>query len=218
MNTRIKHFVLTLLLLTTLNSCTKETLLSCDPYTNNWAKEKLSYYENAGRNELLQLSIAEQRAIINGMSGTKRVSLWHEKLEIIKSENLLSPEELSIYEETITYMKDYHFENPKKSQDLISFIESKLIILYENYNWDEKKEFYYYHTWLTESEYNDAILYELIHQSSTDPDDNINSKDCSCRSSRLECSAGMICTEGNCNKVLGCGIVNMSNCIGICKG
>ena len=205
-----------------LCSCTKETRLSCDPFTNSWAKGKVSYYEEVGRDELLKLSLSEQRAIINGLSGQKRVSLWNEKLEIVKQEKSLSNEELLIFEEIIDYIKPYHFEESSKAEELLAFTEEKLKTLYTKYGWDEEKEFFYLHTWLTESEYNDAFLFEITQTSSGqgyDDDDNTNpnQNDCKCMPYRLECSAGMICVEGNCKTVKGCGLFNQKNCTGTCQ-
>ena len=77
------------------------------------------------------------------------------------------------------------------------------------------------HTWLTESEYNDAFLFEITQTSSgqgSDDDDNTNPNqcDCTCMPNKFECSVGMICVEGNCMTVKGCGIFNLNNCTGMC--
>lgn len=119
-------------------------------------------------------------------------------------------------------MQPYHFDDLKRTPELINYIEDRLIVLRDVYGWTDETEFYFLHTWLTENEYKDAILFELIQQqtrSSIEPggENGKEQSDCDCLPNRLECFPLTTCVEGNCKKVLGCGIVNMSNCIGICK-
>jgi hypothetical protein len=211
-----------ILCMTILSSCSKEQLLSCDPIIDEWAKENLHYYENAGREELLELSLSEQRAIIIGLSGAKRVQLWNEKLEIIKEEKILIGEELSIYESIINTLQPIHFENSNKTQEFLGFVEQKLEILYDRYAWDEQKEFYFLHTWLTKKEYADAYIFEHLQtKGEFDPSigggTNTDAKACECRANRAECFGTQLCEKGGCETELGCGILNMSLCNGLCK-
>lgn len=128
-----------------LSACSKEPLLSCDPVINKWARENLPHYENADREELLELSLSEQRAIIIGLSGAKRVQLWNEKLKIVKDQNILPEEELCIYEDIINALQPIHFEDPDKSMEFLVFVEQKLEILYNKHiSGMNKKNFIFY--------------------------------------------------------------------------
>ncbi len=200
-----------------ISACTKQDILSCDPSINKWALDNIAYYETASRDELLLLTIPEQRAIIVGLSGEKRMELWRNKLEIIKSKQLLKPEELAIYSDIIYFIKPEHFNNPDKSLELTEYAENRIHILQEEYNWEDRKVFFYFYTWLTEDEYNDALLFSELNQAVTKGSIDDGTSDCNCMPYRFECSASEICFEQNCSATQGCGLFNNNTCTGKCK-
>lgn len=102
----------TFMLLTTgiiiMNSCKKDTIYSCDPKLNSWAKANRDSFHDITRKQLALLPMSIQNAIYNTLTPEEKRNLWVEKLNIVMEE---WPESISIRVDILT--TNLELFNPK---------------------------------------------------------------------------------------------------------
>lgn len=215
----MKRFLFINLTLISLISCQKT--LSCDPVIDAWAKENLEYYSNAGRNEIVALSMSRQMAIYRGLTSEKKVELWKAKKHLVHQSGILSEAEYNDYSRLFDYMKPYHYDSAKGMQELRNYAGEWKALMQDKYSWDEEKLFVFSHIWMTRQEFLQAILCDSVITKGNGAPGTHGDGTCDCSYS-IYCQTsglGRVCSDKDKCKQGdgGCGIVGSSNCTGICQ-
>ena len=199
-------------------SCSTKPELSCDPIVNMWAKENIAKYENASRETIIELPISRQRAIYNGLSSQKKVDLWKSKQLLVKESNCLSETEYNDYSILFDYLKPEHYDSMDRRKELIEFANRWSMLMRSKHGWDDEKIIVYSHIWMTLEEFTIAVLSDRNFETKSITPGFDQIKNCECiYSAYCQLSAGgKICSESNCNRVEGCGILGTSTCDGVC--
>lgn len=139
-------------------SCSKQKTLSCDPDVNTWAQRNVSKYENSSRDKIVSLPLIEQTAIYVGLSGQKKISLWHDKLDLVIVDNSLTKNQLIHFKKLIDYLKPEHFDTEKGREEFNVYGDLWQSEMLKIYNCSEETIFWIAHTWMTKDEYESARI------------------------------------------------------------
>lgn len=220
----MKRIIIVLFASLLMSSC-QSLDLSCDPLINDWAKENIKRYESYNREQIVQLPLSRQKAIYRGLSGNKKLELWRGKFEMTLIDETLSKPEKEQLLNLLNNLSAKLFDNTKEWERFQPYLKEWESTMRTKYNWNETKLFIYCHTWLSESELRNAILYDSIitkTQGLTPGlDDENENKKCSCLTDAYcAYSEGYYKCEIENNKCEingGCGLLGQQDCTGTCK-
>lgn len=214
-------FVACTLLLLTATSCQDEVLYSCNPEIDKWTKSNLSYIQNMTYADFLSFNndINIQKSIYVAMSSEQKTELWKRKIEDVLKLSWNEEERLHI-ESLLTLIekKPYLFdstlhENYEDEIDLFSY--HWIDYAKEKLGW----EFEIYAIGMT---LNPVVIEDgqiIVDESYADNSKSLKTRSeiyaCNCKYG-VGCSIGYSCIEHSCQLVLGCGLMGLSDCTGMC--
>ena len=159
---KIALFALMSILL--LPSCEKSKRISCNPELEDWTENNRLRFKSASPEEFLTLPLDKQRAMFSLLPAETQCEIWHIRQKKEQESSELSGSELQEYLSFLKSLTPFDFskvgekECLKKSEAFIKHMKTK-------YLWDERKEFFYLHTWLTEEEYSEALMLQILSSS-----------------------------------------------------
>jgi len=141
-------------------ACGKQLNNSCNPELEEWVITNAPYFKSATVTDYLQLPLDKQRALFPLLSAEKKLALWKRRMIKEQESSLLVGRELEEYLSFLSKLTAFDFSRTGEKQALK---KSKAFLnkMREQYAWDEYKEFFYLHTWLTEEEYSEALMLQI---------------------------------------------------------
>ena len=214
-------FVLTIsVAVFTLSSCSEGPLYSCDPEVEAWTKEQVrtKAFSSISREDLVNLPFDRQIAIYSSFSGEQKVSLWHDKLQLLLNDGNLSDAEKSELTDFYSFFEPWHFNTKRGMKACNAFIDNWVKKMEEEYHWDIEKLFWATYTWMSEEEYDNAVRQNGMLTLRVSTRDESSSVTCECTTDYFCRRHGQSeCKAATCDKDLhNCGPVLTSSCWGKC--
>ncbi len=195
-----------------LLSCQKEQeVFSCDPDTQQWVVDNKNNYTNISRGQFALVPYKMQIPLYRSFSPVHKWNLWNEKIDILMSSDNFTITEKVHIGKLKNFIQPSHFgfsKNKKKEFD--EFANLWEMHARDNFHWDDRELFVYFHTLLIEEELYEAI--RNIGDLGTDKVDCECLYDIYCYFEYKLCDKSIGCLRTD----SGCGLLGNSRCNGIC--